>query len=133
MIRQDLATTFENGNDSFVIISAMTLRKLMGYDQPKSFGKAIKDNGGAIVVVDIELENQNLNVIKKYTVDNEGQNQTVVEIRPAKMDMGRFLMKGEPTNVEYIGKRFEELGLPQDKLKSVLGDLMEEYKEMVKS
>ena len=157
MIRQDFFGSVQNVKSSLVLISLESLEKLLGFncsevsDDPdeleafaeKSIDKLavfvdkIKDAGGDIISMDISREGEDLQVIKKHTVDNEGHNQTILEIRPSKLDMTRFLMKGEPTSIEYFSNRIKELGLSTAQLFennfALHNGIINEYKALVQS
>ena len=85
----------------------------------------------------IPLALLNFKVIKKFTVNNEGFNQTILEVHPDKLDMTRFLMKGELTRCEFFKKRIKELGLSTadilEKGFDFRDEIMNEYKEIVQS
>lgn len=141
MIRQDLDTTVKDVTLTVVIIPFETLQKMMGYwksddeslDQMEPFIETVVTNGGTLVDMDLEMAPQNINVIKKFTVNNEGKNQIILEMRPDNLTQARFLKKDEPTSSEYFNKRFKEMGNPWSKLKGVYEEIMQEYKEVVKS
>lgn len=123
MIRQDLDGSVHILHGSVVIISADKLQKMLGLEsksptlddgRQEKFIQTILDHDGDIINLDISMEPQKHEIIKKYTVNNEGKNQTILEIRPSKLNMSRFLMKGELTSGEYFCKRFKELGIFND-------------------
>jgi len=123
MIRQDLVGSVHVLHFSVVIISADKLQKMLGLEsksptlddgRQEKFIQTILDHDGDIINLDISMEPQKHEIIKKYTVNNEGKNQTILEIRPSKLNMSRFLMKGELTSGEYFCKRFKELGIFND-------------------
>lgn len=155
MIRQDFFGSVQNVRSSLVLISIESFSKLFGYkcfevsddpiemeslvensmDELEVLVDKVKDAGGDIISMDISIQGEELQVIKKHTVNSEGQNQTILEIRPSQLDMTRFLMKGEPTSTEYVLKRIKQLGLSPAKLIennfALRNGINNEYKEMV--
>ena len=146
MIRQDFFGCVNNVEGSLVMISTKALNKLLGSkdferkngtDEAETFVKKIIDAGGDIIDLDFYSGSQNFKVIKKFTVNNEGFNQTILEVHPSKLDMTRFLIKGELTRCEFFKKRIKELGLSiaeiLEKGFSFRDEIMKEYKAIVKS
>ena len=146
MIRQDFFGCVNNVEGSLVMISTKALNKMLGYkdferkngtDEAETFIKKIIDAGGDIIDLDFYSGSQNFKVIKKFTVNNEGFNQTILEVHPSKLDMIRFLMKGELTRCEFFKRRIKELGLSiAEILEKGFGfrdEIMNEYKAIVKS
>lgn len=147
MIRQDLDGSVNILHGSVVIISADKFQKMLGIDlgdvfestdKLDEFIKKILENDGDVVCVDISMQPEKYDIVKKYTVDNEGKNQTILEIRPAKLNMSRFLMKGEPTSFEFFSKHFTAKGIFQKAinkgtLESLKAWVDSEYKKMIES
>ena len=157
MIRQDFYGSVRKVDDSMVLISSQVLRKFLGFyseaipenldeiddhiekysNDSELFIKKILDAGGDIVSMDTPLGESEWNVIKKYTVNEDGCNQVVLEIRPSNLNMTRFLMKNELTSSEFFKNRIAELGLSCDQLHEnnfALRDrIMDEYKASVQS
>ncbi len=146
MIRQDFFGCVNNVEGSLVMISTKALNKLLGSkdferkngtDESETFVKKIIDAGGDIIDLDLYSGSQNFKVIKKFTVNNDGFNQTILEVHPSKLDMTRFLMKGELTRCEFFKRRIKELGLSiaeiLEKGFDFRDEIMNEYKEIVQS
>ena len=146
MIRKDFFGCVNNVEGSLVMISTKALNKMLGskdlelkngMDEAETFVKKIIDAGGDIIDLNFYSGSQNFKVIKKFTVNNEGFNQTILEVHPSKLDMTRFLIKGELTRCEFFKKRIKELGLSiaeiLEKGFSFKDEIMNEYKEIVQS
>ena len=78
------------------MISTKALNKLLGSkdferkngtDESETFVKKIIDAGGDIIDLDFYSGSQNFKVIKKFTVNNDGFNQTILEVHPSKLDI----------------------------------------------
>lgn len=131
MIRQDLYGSVRKVKESMVLISTQALKKLLGFyseDMPenpdeiedhvdrdlngsKFFIEKIVEAGGDIISLDNYLEENEWHVFKKYTLNEEGGNEIILEIRPKGLKMKRFLMKNELNQSEFFKKRIKELGL----------------------
>jgi hypothetical protein len=147
MIRQDMDGSVSILYGSVVIISADKLQAMLGFgstddasgfDDTKGFLSAILGQGGDIINMDISTQPQRHEIVKKYMVNNEGENQTLVEIRPARLKMSRFLMKGEPTRSEFFNKRFKELdalkgNMSKEQLLALSDQIDSEYRKIVES
>ena len=83
--------------------------------------------------LETDCEEREILVVKKWTVDNDGNNEATIELKPKDVRTTRFLLKGELTREEYFSKRTKELGLNPNQLAKRLAEFLDEYVKLIES
>ncbi len=137
LIREDLLAELKTEGGRFFVVPEDFMYKLMGATELEEEAEAavlVSRSGGELV--DLEtgvMTPTTIKVVRKWRVDAKGNNDAMVELRPADMGGHRFLMRGEPTQEEYILRRAKELGATGREMVPLFGKLSEEYREMTSS
>lgn len=144
MIREDEENVLSCGCGRYYIVPMDKMADLMGIPLTlDEFGVDNRDYdvtnkvfeaGGDFVNIETgEVEAEPVKIVKKYRVDADGNNEVLIEIRAAKSNAHRFLMRGELTREEYVSKRAKELGLDGIEVIRNLECIHEEYKQLTAS
>jgi hypothetical protein len=141
MIREDLENKITSNCGRFFIIPVDKITKILRIKSKDEDAEQntitkllqrIMQNGGDMVNLETgDVHKATIKVVKKWRVNNQGQNDAVIELRPAKSNSNRFLLKHEMTAEEYIKSRFKETGSSFDP--HLCNQFSKEYQELTKS
>ncbi len=146
MIREDVESTITSKSGQFYILSVELLEKLTKSTNDIDLLQKVIDGGGDLLNLELPVEGSRnytgneVKCIKKWRVDNDGENEAIIVLQPANMKSHRFLMAHEPTLEEYINSRLKELGYSlapdcgnADEAVGMLKTLQEEYQKLTSS
>jgi hypothetical protein len=138
VIREDVENTVETSDGRFYIVPSNLMLKLVGIDKNDvekeiKFVRKLLNKGGDIIDVETGNYPREVNIVKKWMVDKEGNNEAVIELRAKKTKAHRFLTKNELTFVEYASKRVEELEVTPDQIAHKTVEFLNEYIKLTES
>lgn len=133
MIREDIENEFEVNHGRFFVIPYDILQKVFNIKEKDEHDvlRKIIEAGGDMINVEVgEMSNRKIKLVKRWKVDQNGDNEAVIELRPTETSCHRFLMHHEMTCEEYINSRRKQ----ENKFTiSKLMEWKEEYRQLVKS
>ena len=138
MIREDVENTVETPDGRFYIVPSHLMLKIAGINKNDvekeiKFVRKLLSKGGDIVDVESGNYPREVNIIKKWMVDKEGNNEAVIELRVKNTNAHRFLTKNELTFVEYASKRARELKVKPDQIVHKTVEFLDEYIKLTES
>lgn len=120
MIREDDYNKIKTNCGRFFIIPIEKITKIMKIKsrneetEQRNIEKLlceIMDEGGDMINLETgDMTKTSIEIVKKWRVNNKGQNDAIIELRPAESDSHRFLLRHEMTAQEYINSRLKETG-----------------------
>lgn len=129
-VRSDLNSEMYCNSGCLVVIPLERFQEMIGYsdEEDAEIVSTIIDNGGDIVTVDAYI---NLEIRKKFTLNDDGTNNVVVQIAPTNdtKEFVRLLNKDEKTLEEYIFQKKKEENLSTEEMISRFTDMKNQYLE----
>jgi len=129
-VRSDLNSEMYCKSGCLIVMPLENFQELVGYseDEDPEIVSTIINNGGDIVTIDGYV---NLEIRKKFTLNEDGTNNTIVQIAPKTehKEFVRMLNKNEKTLEEYALQRKKEQNLSTEEMIGVFTDIKNQYIE----
>jgi hypothetical protein len=129
-LRSDLHSEINTTSGSLVLIPLEKFQELIGFSDDEDFEiiSEIIDNGGDIININPYV---NLEVRKRFTLNTDGTNDTVIQIAPKNesKDFVRLLNKDEETLEEFSLRKKKELKMNTEEMIKSFTDIRNEYLE----